>query len=319
MNIEANRCLFTLRLDSGQGHGGPSLDGSASGINRHYRASRAAESKLQSSFPLPPWFSPPPAFFCSPWPPLARRVRARSRWVSRALPRPVPHSSKPAGGPAGGLEKWLPGAWEPFTGLAGLRKQTARRRLKEWGPYGGSVRESVPGLQAPQAPPVGTGADLGPQMLHQLQETNAALRDVRELLRQQVQTRVGDTGVQGRVERPGTGRVWEVEERGGGGRKKGISLEVERVLGTRLEEEVVEKEKGKRVPGERSEVPEGGMGVPGKEERDWEGGESGGVGREKGRGDLGVKERDGDPLTTPRLPCAAGQGDHVPEKHGDGV
>ncbi|XP_045051658.1 cartilage oligomeric matrix protein isoform X1 [Desmodus rotundus] len=36
------------------------------------------------------------------------------------------------------------------------------------------------------APPVGTGADLGPQMLRELQETNAALRDVRELLRQQV-------------------------------------------------------------------------------------------------------------------------------------
>lgn len=97
-------------------------------------------------------------------------------------------------------------------------------------------------------------------------------------------------------------------------------MEEERVLGTRIEEEgIVEKEEGKRVPRERLEVPEGGMGVPGKEERHWEGGESGGVGRVKGRGDPRVKERDGDPLTTPRPPCAAGQGDHVPEKHGDGV
>lgn len=88
------------------------------------------------------------------------------------------------------------------------RKQTAGRRLKEWGSvqapcgggglrWGGGERAS-PGSDAPPVPPIHTGADLGPQMLHELQETNAALRDVRELLRQQVRARVGGTVVRGR-------------------------------------------------------------------------------------------------------------------------
>lgn len=51
-----------------------------------------------------------------------------------------------------------------------------------------------PNPDAPPAPPVGAGADLGPQMLRELQETNAALQDVRELLRQQVRTGKGGTG-----------------------------------------------------------------------------------------------------------------------------
>lgn len=42
-------------------------------------------------------------------------------------------------------------------------------------------------------------------MLRELQETNAALQDVRELLRQQVRARVGRQGVRGRGERPGRG------------------------------------------------------------------------------------------------------------------
>lgn len=37
--------------------------------------------------------------------------------------------------------------------------------------------------------PVNAGGDLAPQMLRELQETNAALQDVRELLRQQVRKR----------------------------------------------------------------------------------------------------------------------------------
>lgn len=61
------------------------------------------------------------------------------------------------------------------------------------------------GPDTPPAPPVGAGADLGPQMLHELQETNAALREVRELLRQQVRARVGRTAVRGRRERSGRG------------------------------------------------------------------------------------------------------------------
>lgn len=62
------------------------------------------------------------------------------------------------------------------------------------------------GPDTPLASPVGAGAgpDLDAQMLHELQETNAALRDVRELLRQQVGARVGGT-VRGRRRRSGSG------------------------------------------------------------------------------------------------------------------
>lgn len=41
-------------------------------------------------------------------------------------------------------------------------------------------------LGSPSLAPVNAGGDLAPQMLRELQETNAALQDVRELLRQQV-------------------------------------------------------------------------------------------------------------------------------------
>lgn len=41
-------------------------------------------------------------------------------------------------------------------------------------------------LSRPSLAPVDAGGDLAPQMLRELQETNAALQDVRELLRQQV-------------------------------------------------------------------------------------------------------------------------------------
>ncbi|MEJ1287922.1 hypothetical protein NN561_018949 [Cricetulus griseus] len=41
-------------------------------------------------------------------------------------------------------------------------------------------------LSRPSVAPADTGGDLAPQMLRELQETNAALQDVRELLRQQV-------------------------------------------------------------------------------------------------------------------------------------
>lgn len=41
-------------------------------------------------------------------------------------------------------------------------------------------------LGRPSLAPVDAGGDLAPQMLRELQETNAALQDVRELLRQQV-------------------------------------------------------------------------------------------------------------------------------------
>lgn len=71
----------------------------------------------------------------------------------------------------------------------------------------------VPRLDTPSAPPIGAGANLGPQMLRELQETNAALRDVRELLRQQVRAGLEGTGVRGEGgERPGRGGsgVWEV-------------------------------------------------------------------------------------------------------------
>lgn len=99
-------------------------------------------------------------------------------------------------------------------GCAGCRKQAAGQRLKEWGECPGSLRRrrrkewsgaesSCP--DTPPAPPVGTGADLGPQMLRELQETNAALRDVRELLRQQVRAGVKGTGVRRMGERPGSG------------------------------------------------------------------------------------------------------------------
>lgn len=43
-----------------------------------------------------------------------------------------------------------------------------------------------PQIPKPTSTPVNTGGDLAPQMLRELQETNAALQDVRELLRQQV-------------------------------------------------------------------------------------------------------------------------------------
>lgn len=45
--------------------------------------------------------------------------------------------------------------------------------------------------------PADAGGDLAPQMLRELQETNAALQDVRELLRQQVREQCGDkTGIE---------------------------------------------------------------------------------------------------------------------------
>lgn len=44
-------------------------------------------------------------------------------------------------------------------------------------------------LSRPSVAPADAGGDLAPQMLRELQETNAALQDVRELLRQQVRER----------------------------------------------------------------------------------------------------------------------------------
>lgn len=37
-----------------------------------------------------------------------------------------------------------------------------------------------------------------------------------------------------------------------------------------------------------------------------------------GKGDR-REEEEGAPLTTPHPPCTSGQGDHIPEEHGDGV
>lgn len=68
-----------------------------------------------------------------------------------------------------------------------------------------------------------------------------------------------------------------------GRQKKGVPVEMKRVLGTRIGERAVEKELGK---GEAPEIGgsakegrglRGGKGVPGKEERDWEGRGSSGV------------------------------------------
>lgn len=56
-------------------------------------------------------------------------------------------------------------------------------------------------LRRPSVAPADAGGDLAPQMLRELQETNAALQDVRELLRQQVReqrgTRCGEKQGQG--------------------------------------------------------------------------------------------------------------------------
>lgn len=48
-------------------------------------------------------------------------------------------------------------------------------------------------LGRPSVAPADAGGDLAPQMLRELQETNAALQDVRELLRQQVREQRGDS------------------------------------------------------------------------------------------------------------------------------
>lgn len=71
-------------------------------------------------------------------------------------------------------------------------------------------------------------------MLRELQETNAALQDVRELLRQQVRAGVGagEGGERLGREEGGLG-VLEVGECGevGGGLEKGVLAEMERVQG----------------------------------------------------------------------------------------
>lgn len=55
-------------------------------------------------------------------------------------------------------------------------------------------------LGNPSLAPVDAGGDLAPQMLRELQETNAVLQDVRELLRQQVRKQRQQRG-----DRTGTG------------------------------------------------------------------------------------------------------------------
>lgn len=68
-------------------------------------------------------------------------------------------------------------------------------------------------------------------MLRELQETNAALQDVRDLLRQQVPAGGGGLGVQGRRQRLGRGEVG-LGGRGGWGSGKGpeklVLMEVKR-------------------------------------------------------------------------------------------
>lgn len=59
-------------------------------------------------------------------------------------------------------------------------------------------------LGRPSLAPVDAGGDLAPQMLRELQETNAALQDVRELLRQQVRKQRQQRG-----DRTGTGAYRE--------------------------------------------------------------------------------------------------------------
>lgn len=75
---------------------------------------------------------------------------------------------------------------------------------------------------APPAPPVGAGTELGPQMLRELQETNAALQDVRELLRQQVRAGWGvGSAAEGREpwQRGRASRKWRSVGDGGGRRE----------------------------------------------------------------------------------------------------
>lgn len=60
------------------------------------------------------------------------------------------------------------------------------KRRVELGWPGGGGRGGMEWLGRPSLAPVDAGGDLAPQMLRELQETNAALQDVRELLRQQV-------------------------------------------------------------------------------------------------------------------------------------
>lgn len=86
-------------------------------------------------------------------------------------------------------------------------------------------------------------------MLRELQETNAALQDVRELLRQQVRTRVGRQGVGRRGKRPGRGLGLEEWE-------KQVPVERERVLGTKIRGGSCRREgegspKGRRFRGRR--------------------------------------------------------------------
>lgn len=92
-------------------------------------------------------------------------------------------------------------------GRARRRKQVAGPRLEERSGAsevrvrcgGGSWWWGSP-PHDPHQVPFAAGSDLGPQMLRELQETNAALQDVRELLRQQVR----GPGAGQRV--PGSGR-----------------------------------------------------------------------------------------------------------------
>jgi hypothetical protein len=84
------------------------------------------------------------------------------------------------------------------------------------GRVGGVGEPPVPASPQPHSDnPVHAGGDLAPQMLRQLQETNAALQDVRELLRQQV--RGWGQGTEKGTAEKGTGAP---VEGGGGGRGK---------------------------------------------------------------------------------------------------
>lgn len=70
-------------------------------------------------------------------------------------------------------------------------------------------------LGRPSLAPVDTGGDLAPQMLRELQETNAALQDVRELLRQQVRRQQrGDTTGIGHTEGTENSREQRGRQRG---------------------------------------------------------------------------------------------------------
>lgn len=194
-------------------------------------------------------------------------------------------------------------------GVAGPRRPTSAPCQRRWGP-GPADAARTPGDQRGPAgrtgPPAAAGAGRG-----------------------------WGAGAQGRRQKLGRGEVG-LGGRGGWGSGRGLEklvlMEVKR--GRSYGKEGGGGSQGGGALRERVRIREGRRKSQGRRKRGWESRDLG-VGSLVGRGSAMVvpwggslregegrpagEKKDGAPLTTPHLPCTKGQGDYVPEKHGDGV